>query len=413
MHYKLKVDLVSLRKFLGRVLLVSLIFSAGYIFGTRGYRLSQPRFLDFKIDRTQPAGKENIDMSLFWKVWDMLGTSYYDKSKLNPGKMVEGAISGMVASLGDPYTVYLPPEENKVVEEDLEGSFGGVGIQIGFKGKQMAVIAPLPNTPAEKAGVKAGDFILAIKDEKKKIDRSTGDLSLPEAVQLIRGEPGSEVTLTLLRDGKEEPLEVKLTRADIAVPSVVLSFEGEKKEIAYLQLLKFGGETDTEWTKVVSQITAGQIKGIVLDLRNNPGGYLQEAVDIAGDFLPKGTVAVYQEVNGNKEGLKTSRSPRLQNYPVVILVNEGSASASEILAGALRDELGIKIIGEKTFGKGTIQEPRTVNGGAGLHITIAKWLTPKGEWVNEKGLTPDIEIENDPATTKDEQLEKAIEILKS
>jgi len=225
--------------------------------------------------------------AFFGKFRDMLGTSYYDKSKLNPAKMVEGAISGMVASLGDPYTVYLPAEENKVVEEDLEGSFGGVGIQIGFKGKQMAVVAPLPNTPAEKAGVKAGDFILAIKDEKKKVDQSTGGLSLPEAVQLIRGEPGSEVILTLLRDGKEEPIEVKLTRADISVPSVVLSFEGENKEIAYLQLLKFGGETGSEWTKAISQITAGQVKGIVLDLRNNPGGYLQEAVDIAGDFCLK------------------------------------------------------------------------------------------------------------------------------
>lgn len=157
-----------MRKLVLRVLLISVIFSTGYVLGASGYRINQPSFLEFKVDRRVPADK-NVDFSLFWKVWDTLGTSYYDKSKLNPSKMVEGAIQGMVASIGDPYTVYLPPEENKIVEEDLEGSFGGVGIQIGFKGKQLAVIAPLPDTPADKAGIKAGDFILAIKDEKRKL----------------------------------------------------------------------------------------------------------------------------------------------------------------------------------------------------------------------------------------------------
>jgi carboxyl-terminal processing protease len=367
--------------------------------------------LEFKVDRSVPENK-NVDFSLFWKVWDTLGASYYDKSKLNPSKMVEGAISGMVAAIGDPYTVYLPPEENKVVEEDLQGSFGGVGIQIGFKGKQLAVIAPLPDTPAEKAGIKAGDFILAIKDEKKKIDRTTGGMSLPEAVQIIRGPSGTEVTLTLLRDGQDKPIEVKLVRAEIKVPSVVLTFEGKNKDIAYLKLLKFGGETENEWNNAVSKIIASNAKGIVLDLRNNPGGYLQGAVDIASDFLKLGAVVVSQEVNGKKDDFKTNRLPRLQKYPLVILVNEGSASASEILAGALRDQAEVKLVGKTTFGKGTIQEPKTINGGAGLHITIARWLTPKGEWVNEKGLKPDIEVDDKPDTTEDEQFNKALEVLK-
>ncbi len=413
MHYTFKVNIVALRKFLIKVFAVFLIFSLGYLTGVKGYRVSQPNFFNFKIERGTPVDKQNIDFSLFWKVWDMVGSSYYDKSKLDPVKMVQGAIQGMVAAIGDPYTVYLPPEENKVVQEDLEGSFGGVGIQIGFKGKQLAVIAPLPNTPAEKAGIKAGDFILAIKDEKKGVNVSTSGLSLPEAVQLIRGKSGTEVTLTLLSDGKEEPRDVKVVRADIVVPSVVLSFEGENKEVAHLKLLKFGGETDKEWNKAVSEILSSKASSIVLDLRNNPGGYLQEAVDIAGDFLKTGTVAVYEEVNGVKQELKTNRNPRLSGYKVVVLVNEGSASASEILAGALRDQANIKIIGKTTFGKGTIQEPKQINGGAGLHVTIARWLTPSGYWVNEKGLKPDIEVEDNVDTKEDEQLLKAIEVLKS
>ncbi len=413
MHYTFKVDIVSLRRLLVKIFAVSLIFSLGYFAGAKGYKISQPSFFEFKVERTVPPDKQNVDFSLFWKVWDMLGSSYYDKSKLDPYKMVQGAIQGMVAAIGDPYTVYLPPEENKIVQEDLEGSFGGVGIQIGFKGKQLAVIAPLPNTPAEKAGIKAGDFILAIKDEKKGVNVSTSGLSLPEAVQLIRGKAGTEVVLTLLRDNEEEPREVRITRANIVVPSVILSFEGDNKEIAHLRLLKFGGETDKEWNKAVSEILSSKASYIVLDLRNNPGGYLQEAVDIAGDFLPLGTVAVYEEVNGIKKELKTSRSPRLSGYKVTVLVNEGSASASEILAGALRDQAKIKIVGKTTFGKGTIQEPKQINGGAGLHVTIARWLTPSEYWVNEKGLKPDIEIEDNPDTKEDEQLLKAIEILKS
>ncbi len=413
MHYTFKVDIVFLRRFLVKVFTFSLIFSLGYLVGVKGYKVSQTSFFNFKIERTNPPDKQNIDFSLFWKVWDMVGSSYYDKSKLDPVKMVQGAIQGMVAAIGDPYTVYLPPEENKVVQEDLEGSFGGVGIQIGFKGKQLAVIAPLPDTPAEKAGIKAGDFILAIKDEKKGVNVSTSGLSLPEAVQLIRGKAGTEVTLTLLRDNENEPREVKITRADIVVPSVVLSFEGDNKEIAHLKLLKFGGETNKEWNKAVSEILSSKANYIVLDLRNNPGGYLQEAVDIAGDFLKTGTVAVYEEVNGVKQELKTSRSPRLSGYKLVVLVNEGSASASEILAGALRDQAKIKIVGKNTFGKGTVQEPKQINGGAGLHVTIARWLTPSGYWVNEKGLEPDVKVEEDVETKEDEQLLKAIEVLKS
>jgi carboxyl-terminal processing protease len=207
---------------------------------------------------------------------------------------------------------------------------------------------------------------------------------------------------------------VEVVRRDIAVPSVTVEYLGDDKKVAHLKLLKFAGDTDGEWETAVKEIIKSGADRIVLDLRNNPGGYLQMAVDISGDFLPNGTVAVIEESsNGSKNSFKTSKFPRLTKYPVVVLVNEGSASASEILAGALRDMASVKLVGDTSFGKGTIQEPRQLEGGAGIHITIAKWLTPNGTWVNEKGLDPDVKIADNVETSEDEQLLKALEVVKS
>jgi carboxyl-terminal processing protease len=407
-----KVNLTKVRKFLFGLVILLAFFSSGYLLGVRGYKADVRSITDVKVTREVPANHKDVSFSLFWKVWDTMASSYYDKTKLLSGQMVYGAIQGMVAAVGDPYTVFLPPSENKVIQEDLNGNFQGVGIQIGFKGKQLAVIAPLPGTPAEKAGIKAGDYIIGIKDDKKGVDRGTVGIALDEAVQIIRGPKGTKVTLALLRDGSNDPIVVDIAREDILVPSVVLSYVGDQKEIAHLKLLKFGGETEGEWNKAVSDILAKKPKGIVLDLRNNPGGYLQGAVDIAGDFLKPGSVAVLEEHTGEKRiEYKTDRLPKLASFPLILLVNKGSASASEILSGALREQLKTKLVGDTTFGKGTIQEPKELEEGAGLHITIAKWLTPKGVWVNEKGLDPDVKIEDDPKTTVDEQLQKAIDLL--
>jgi carboxyl-terminal processing protease len=354
-----------------------------------------------------------VDFALFWRVWDSLSAKYFDKSKLNPGKMVYGAISGMVAAIGDPYTVFLGPDENKIVQEDLNGSLEGVGIQIGYRGTQLAVIAPLPDSPAEKAGVKAGDFIIGIKDEAKDIDQGTSGMSVPDAVGMIRGRAGTKVTLTLLREATPEPIVVELVREKIDVPTLITTYVGAGESIAHIKLLKFGSETEREWNKAVREILRKEsVKGIVLDLRNNPGGYLQSAVDVASDFLKTGTVVVREERgDGTKNEFKVEKLGLLTHMPTVVLVNEGSASASEILAGALRDIAKVKLVGQKTFGKGTIQEPLEMEGGSGLHITIARWLTPNGTWVNEKGLEPDETVEDDAATLEDEQLDKAIELL--
>lgn len=408
-----KINLAKVRKIILIVLACVILFGGGYALGASGFKASLNKFPKVTISRTLPPDKQNLDFSLFWRVWDTLSAKYYDKTKLNPGKMVYGAISGMVSAIGDPYTVFLAPEENKIVEEDLNGTLEGVGIQIGYRGTQLAVIAPLPDSPAEKAGVKAGDFIIGIKDEAKSIDQGTSGMSVPDAVGLIRGKAGTRVTLTLLREATPDPIVVELTRAKIEVPTLITTYVGEGESIAYIRLLKFGGETETEWNKAVREILRKEsVKGIVLDLRNNPGGYLQSAVDVASDFLKTGSVVVTEERgDGTKNEFKVEKLGLLTSTPTVVLVNEGSASASEILAGALRDVRKISLVGQKTFGKGTIQEPIDVDGGAGLHITIARWLTPNGTWVNEKGLEPDVKIEDDEKTPEDEQLNKAIELL--
>ena len=408
-----KINLKTLRTTLTIFGITAVSFTLGYFIGVKKITFTPTTFPGITISRDLPENREDVDFSLFWRVWDTLETSYFDKTKLDAVDMVYGAVKGMVAAVGDPYTVFLPPEQNKVVQEDLQGTFEGVGIQIGFKGTQLAVIAPLPDTPAEKAGVKAGDLIIGIKDEVKGIDRGTVSITLPEAVQAIRGPRGTIVTLALLRDGEDAPLEIDIVRESIDVPSVILSLVGENEDVAHIRLLKFSGETENGWEETVREVLKNpQIKAIVLDVRNNPGGFLQSAVDVAGEFLQTGEVVVIEEkANGDRFEFRSMNLGRLTNVPLVILVNEGSASASEILAGALRDLKNTKLVGETTFGKGTIQEPRQVVNGAGLHVTTARWLTPEGTWVNEEGIEPDIVVKDDPETSEDEQLQEALNLL--
>lgn len=410
MHIKLSFGKV--RKSILLVIAILAVFFGGYWVGVKGYKAEVDKALNVKISRELPPNK-NVDFALFWQVWDTLSSKYYDKSKLVPANMVYGAISGMVSALGDPYTMYLPPKENKVVDEDLSGSFEGVGIEIGYRATRLAVVSPLSGSPAEKAGVKAGDYIAHITDVKRKIDIGTSGLSLPEAVQSIRGPAGTVVTLTLIRDGEASPIIVDVTRAKLSVPSVVLSFVGKNESLANIKINKFGAETPNEWDKAVRQILAKpETRGVILDLRNNPGGYLQSAVTLASEFVQTGTVVVIQESgDGSRIEYKSEAFGRLQKMPVVILINGGSASASEILAGALRDQKSAKLIGEKSFGKGTVQEPIEILGGSGLHVTTAKWLTPNNIWVHEKGLEPDIKVEIKADDKEDLQLQAAIKAL--
>jgi carboxyl-terminal processing protease len=403
----------TLRQVRIAVLIIALLILAGgsgYLLGQRQVKLQwedyQPKVL---IEREIPQEKQDINFSLFWEVWDKLSASYLDKASLSPAKMVYGAIQGMVASLEDPYTVFLPPEEQKRSREDLEGAFEGVGIQLGYKNGNLAVIAPLSGMPAEKAGVKAGDLILKIEDE------DTAGISLPEAVKLIRGPRGTEIKLTLQHEGEEETYEAVIVRDTIIVPSVEVEFKEENgKKVAHLRLMRFGERTDQEWQESVNKILASQPKvaGIVLDLRNNPGGYLSGSVFIAAEFLSQGVVVQQEGADGHRETFSVDRRGKLLDAPLIVLVNKGSASASEIVAGALSEHDRAKIVGEATFGKGTIQEAEDLPGGTGLHITTARWLLPSGESVDKKGVTPDFEVKLDPEKPEEDlQLEKAIELL--
>jgi carboxyl-terminal processing protease len=266
----------------------------------------------------------------------------------------------------------------------------------------------LPGTPAKAAGVKAGDLILKIDGE------STTGISADEAAKKIRGPKDTKVKLTLLTVGDKEPHEVELTRETIIVASVEVEFLSFKnQEIAHLKLLKFGDRTSEEWEKAVGEILSHQpkIAGVVLDLRNNPGGYLTGSVFIASEFLEKGTVVQQEYADGTKETYSVDRKGKLLTQPLVVLINEGSASASEIVAGSLRDHLRAEIVGFKSFGKGTVQEAQDLTEGAGLHVTIARWLLPSGDWIDKSGIKPQTEIKDDPETEKDEQLEKAMEVL--
>lgn len=409
----MKLTLPRIRLYSIILSLVIVSFFGGVWVGRKDIKIEREGFRPkVVLDRAIPQNHTDTDFSLFWDVWDRLSKSYFDKSKLDSSKMVYGAIRGMVAAVGDPYTVFLPPEDQKRTQEDLGGKFEGVGIQIGFKGSQLAVIAPLDGSPAAKADIKAGDFIVGIKDKNKNIDRGTVGISLPDAVDVIRGAAGTPVTLILTRDGKDKPFDIEVVRAKIDVPSVILAFEGKNKEVANLKLLKFGDQTDNEWNNAVLKIKSQKSKGMILDLRNNPGGYLNGAVNIASEFLNKGAVVIQEDGNGGRRTLSVTGKARLADIPLVILVNKGSASASEIVSGALKDYGRAKIVGDTTFGKGTVQESEEV-GSSGLHITIAKWLTPKGTWINGTGLEPDDKIEDKADTPEDEQLREALKLLGS
>jgi len=381
--------------------------------------LSLVSLVSFKIGEGQGSLVEGNqwNMSMMWKVKDVLSNKFLEKDKVKDTDALKyGAIEGMVAALDDPYTMYLPPEENKSANEDLAGEFAGVGISLGYKDKTLAVMSPLAKTPADRAGVMAGDLILKIVDKNKKLDKDTTGISLNEAVKLIRGEKGTDVTLTLYRDGKSGTFDVTLTRDDIEVPGLELEWkESNGKKVAWIKFYKFSEQVFDEWSKIVNQIKTEKgdnYGGIVLDLRNNPGGYLQASVDVASDFLTDGVVVKQESSAGITDTYTVDKTKgALANDKLVVLINGGSASASEILAGALKDHNRAKLIGEKSFGKGTVQETQEFKDGSGLHVTIAKWLLPSGKNIHKEGIAPDVEVKSGDDPKVDVQLDKAIEIL--
>ena len=376
------------------IVIASFTFGFGFYFGKLQCKICQP---------------EEIDFSLFWEAYQTLKENFIDKGKLDVQKIIYGAISGMTQSLEDPYTTFFNPSETKKFLEDVKGTFEGVGMEIGIKNNRLTVIAPLEGTPAERAGIRAGDEILKIDDKLSE------GMSADEAVDLIRGPKGTKVTLTISREGWEEPKEIELVREVIKIPN--LKWEIKEGNIAYIKIYQFSERTNTDFSKLALEILKSPAKKIILDVRNNPGGLLDKVVDVAGWFLGKESPVVIEERGDGQQKVYKSPGPgRFSTYPVVVLINNGSASGAEILAGALRDDRNITLIGENSFGKGSVQEPFTLSNDSMLKITIAKWLTPKGKSISEVGLKPDVEIkmtEEDYEKDLDPQLDRAIEIIKN
>ncbi|MDP3785021.1 MAG: S41 family peptidase [bacterium] len=360
------------------------------------------------INPEAPPARE-VDFGPFWKAWRLIDEKYAAPDGIDHQKMVWGAIQGSLRALDDPYTAFFPPEEKKLFESEIRGNFGGVGMEIGIRKGILTVIAPLKGTPADAAGIKAGDKILKIGDKE------TIDFTTEEAVRLIRGDKGTVVKLLILSEASDKPREVSVTRDTIRIPTL----ETDKKEggVFIIKLYNFSAEAPDQFRSALRQFILSGSDKLLIDLRNNPGGFLEASVDIASWFLDTGEVVVRERFKSGEEQLYRSKGYNpFKKLPLVVLVNKGSASASEILAGALKDHGVAKLVGEKTFGKGSVQEVLSVTDDTSLKVTIARWLTPNGQDISKNGLAPDIEIkvsEDDATKGKDLQLERAFEILKN
>ncbi|MDP3997420.1 MAG: S41 family peptidase [bacterium] len=343
-------------------------------------------------------GERQIAFPTFWEAWDRLHEKFI--GDLSDDTLMYGAVSGMISAAGDPYTVFADPDATKQFNETLGGSFSGIGVEMGMRNGAVTVIAPLDGSPAQTAGIREGDIIVAVDDTPL-----TQDTTLDEVVQKIRGARSTKVKLTVLHKGDQETAVITITRDTIHIDSVKLDITDN---IARITVTSFNEDTASQFLTAARQITRQSVSGIILDLRNNPGGFLQSAVDIASRFIPEGQLIVSERGTDTTE-YKAEGNDILNGIPLVVLVNEGSASSSEILSGALRDNLQASIIGTTTFGKGSVQELIKLKDGSSLRVTVAKWFTPSDHNINESGIEPDIQVEQNYDTTEDEPLLRATE----
>ncbi|MCR4322675.1 MAG: S41 family peptidase [Candidatus Azambacteria bacterium] len=348
-----------------------------------------------------------VDFSLLWNTWKTVQEKYKGSGKLDQQKMVEGAAEGMLKSLGDPYTVLFKQEESKKFAEDIAGAFGGIGAELGYR-NGIVIIAPLSGMAAERVGIKAGDKIVKVDDE------STIDMTVEEAVTRIRGEKGAEVKLLIERAGTDTLLEFRIVRETIKVPTI--QWSKKTNDIAYIKIHNFFGAVENDFVNAVKEAQAGEATKLIIDLRDNPGGLLDASINIAAQFVPKGKIIVSADFGEgkNKNEFISPGGGIAENMAVVVLINGGSASASEILAGALKDSKGATLIGEKSFGKGTIQEVIRLPGGTTMKITTAQWLRPSGKAFEEHGIDADIVLERtdeDRQSGRDPQLDRALNVL--
>jgi carboxyl-terminal processing protease len=401
--------------FIFKALIVVLLFAAASIFSYHlGYYSGEKNILQTSPSQiiNQDLNKpEKVNFSIFWEAWWNLEKNYLRQEDLDYQEMVYGAISGMVQSLGDPYTNFFTPQEAEDFQEQLSGEYQGVGMIVGVKEEELIVVSPFKDSPAEKAGLKTGDKIIEINGVY------TRELSIDEAVSLIKGEEGTTVNLLIQREGWSQARIIEVARETIEIPT--LEWEIKDEKIAVIKIYHFNDILNREFKEAAFEILKSEADSIVLDLRNNPGGYLEVAQDIAGWFLEKGDVVVWEDegTDGEKKAYKADGPASFRSFPIVVLINGGTASGAEILAGALRDQRDIQLIGETSFGKGTVQKPVLISDNSYLKITVARWLTPDGTSLSEKGLEPDIVVENELEDSseimKDHQMDKAIEIIKT
>lgn len=398
MHKSLKKIFISIW-----IIITILLILGGFILGEYvGLKKNnQGLFWKPTFINTASTEEDNIDWNLFWQAYYTLKDNYH--GTIDSRELLYGAINGMASATKDPYTVYLSPDDLKDLNEELSGEFEGIGAEIGRKDGELIIIAPLEGSPAQKAGLLAGDKILKINNEP------VDDLSVEQAVAKIRGEKGTEVTISILRANENK--EFKIIRDNIILKSV----ESEIKQgnIGYIQITNFGDDTNKDFKSALDSMKKKNLKALIIDVRSNPGGYLQTAVDISSNFIPKGKVVVWEREKDKLSSLKASGGEKYKQTPIYILINEGSASASEIFAGAMQDYKLATLVGEKSFGKGSVQTVENLKSGA-FKITVAEWLTPNKNQINKKGLKPDEEVIKDETTQTedDNQLNYILEKFK-
>lgn len=391
----------------GLIIVIAIVasFFAGFEGGkVRTARTAVPEGEASVVNKSSRA--EDIDFGLFWDVWNTLKEEYATQP-VSEEALFYGAVHGLVEGLDDPYSAFFTREEAEAFNAEIDGTFSGIGAEIDSVESYIVVVSPLKDSPAENAGLRAGDTILAVDGE------TTFELGVSEAVQLIRGEKGTEVVLTLVRDGTTEPFDLTIIRDDITINSV--EWEIRDDGILVVSMYMFNQDTTRLFTEALQEALSKDIKGIVLDLQNNPGGLLSQAVSVAGFWTGNQTVVI-EDMRGVENPLKSHGQALLKDIPTVVLVNGGSASASEIVAGALQDYGLAHVIGEQTYGKGTVQELMDLPGGAALKLTIAQWLTPNRRSIQDNGITPDELIEftqDDLHATETPQFEAAIRYLKA
>jgi len=407
-----KQSLKGIGLIIGVFVLFAAIYAGGFYAGQAKSKntLFTQRPLAYSEDAKNANQLENaadkLDFNLYWEVWDNIKTNFVDKNKIKDQDLLYGSLRGLAAATDDPYTVFMDPKEAKEFADDLAGTFEGIGAEVGMRSDITTIIAPLDGTPAQKAGLRAGDKIYAVDNV------STLGLTVNEVVKKIRGPKDTKVTLTIIR-GKDKPRDIIVTRSLIIVKSVKTEMRSDG--IFVIRVSNFNDDTSGLFKEAVNTVLVKNPKGIILDLRNNPGGYLETSIEMASEWIEEGPIVAEQLNNNRRNEYPANGRARLKNFPTVVLVNGGSASASEIVAGALRDYKKATIVGETTYGKGSVQTIRDLSDGSSLKITIAKWLTPAGDFINDKGIDPNIEVkltQTDIDKNLDPQFNKALEILK-